>query len=113
MGHAEGYACLSEKRRSEVWQTDWMGHAEGCTCLSAEQHAENGAHHLNFLLLNHFSSNFLFDITYHAARQIIERPCHLLSSFTCRAEQQVDNTAAKPKKVTAKLAKNFGGKTNP
>ena len=135
MGHAEGYACLSEKRRSEVWQTDWMGHAEGCTCLSAEQqceirqtdwtghaeghaclseeqHAENGAHHLNFLLLNHFSSNFLFDITYHAARQIIERPCHLLSSFTCRAEQQVDNTAAKPKKVTAKLSKNFGGKTN-
>jgi hypothetical protein len=30
-------------------------------------------------LLNHFSSNYVFAITYHAARQIIERPCHLLS----------------------------------
>jgi hypothetical protein len=102
MGRAEGLVCLSEKRRSEKRQTDWTGHAEGCTCLSAElrseirqtnwtghaegrarlseeQHTENGAHHLNFLLLNHFSSNFVFDITYHAARQIIERPCHLLS----------------------------------
>ncbi len=46
------------------------------TRLSEEQHAENGAHHLNLLLLNHFSSNFVFVITYHAARQIIERPCH-------------------------------------
>jgi len=34
---------------------------------------------LIFLLLNHFSSTFVFVITYHAARQIIERPCHLLS----------------------------------
>ena len=41
--------------------------------MSEELHAENGAHHLNLLLLNHLSSN------YHAARQIIERPCHLLS----------------------------------
>jgi hypothetical protein len=57
-----------------------MGHAEGSARLSEEQHAENGAHHLNLLLLNHFSSNFVFVITYHAAaRQIIERPCHLLS----------------------------------
>ena len=101
-GHAEGHVCLSEKRRREKRQTDWTGHAEGRTCLSAEwrseirqtnwtghavgrtrlseeQHAENGAHHLNLLLLNHFSSNFVFVITYHAARQIIDRPCHLLS----------------------------------
>jgi hypothetical protein len=102
MGHADGRAHLSEERRSEIRQTDWTGHAEGRACLSAErrseiceinrtghaegrarlseeQHAENGAHHLNLLLLNKFSSNFVFVITYHAARQIIERPCHLLS----------------------------------
>jgi hypothetical protein len=54
-------------------------HAEGCTRLSEEQHAENGVHHVNLLLLNNFSSNFVIVITYHAARQIIERPCHLLS----------------------------------
>jgi len=101
MGHAEGHACLSEKRQSEIWQTHWTGHAEGRACLSAErrseirqtnrtghtegcthlseeQHAENGAHHLNLLLLNNFSFNFVFVITYHAVRQIIERPCHLL-----------------------------------
>jgi hypothetical protein len=56
-----------------------QGMQRGVTRLSEEQHAENGAHHLNLLLLNHFSSNFVFVITYHAARQIIERPCHLLS----------------------------------
>ena len=78
-GHAEGRACLSVEQGSEIWQTNRTGHAEGCACLSEEQHAENGAHHLNFLLLNHFSSNFEFVITYHAARQINERPCHLLS----------------------------------
>ncbi len=79
-GHAEGCTCLSEERQSEIRQTNWMGHAEGHTCLSEEGHAENaGAHHLNFLLLNHFSSNFVFVITYQAARQIIERPCYLLS----------------------------------
>jgi hypothetical protein len=83
MGHAEGHACLSEKQRSEIRQTDWTGHAEGRVCLSAErqseirqtkrtghaegcvrlseeQHAENGAHHLNLSLLNNFSSNFFF-----------------------------------------------------
>jgi hypothetical protein len=73
-GHAEGRACLSAERRSEIRQTNLMGHPEGCAYLSEEQH-----HHLNLLLLNHFSSNFVFVITYHAARQIIERPCHLLS----------------------------------
>ena len=101
MGHAEGHACLSEKRRSEIRQTHWAGHAEGraslsaerrseirqtnqtghaagFTCLSEEQHAENGVHHLSLLLLNNVCSNFVFVITYHAARQIIERPCHLL-----------------------------------
>jgi len=95
MGYAEGHACLSEKRRSEIRQTHWTGHAEGrarslsaeqrseirqtnqtghaagVTRLSEEQHAENGVHHLNLLLLNHFSSNFVFVITYHAARQIM------------------------------------------
>ena len=81
-GHAEGRTCLSEKQRSEKRQTDWTGHAEGRARLSEEQHTENGAHHLNFLLLNHFSSNFVFVITYYAARQIIERPCHLLSHAT-------------------------------
>jgi len=109
-GHAEGCACLSAGRQNEVWQTNWTGHAERHARLSEEQHAENGMHHLNLLLLDHFSSNFIFVITYHAARQIIQSP--LSSSFTCRAQQQVDNTAAKPKKATAKLAKNFGGKTN-
>jgi len=79
------------------------------TSVRGATHRENGTHHLNFLLLNHFSSNFVFVITYHTARQIIET---LSSSFTYRAQQQVDNTAAKQKKVTAKLAKNFGGKTN-
>ncbi len=102
-GHAEGHACLSEKQWSEIRQTHWAGHAEGCASLSAEQqskirqtnqtghaegrtrlseeqHAEteNGAHHLNLLLLNNLCSNFVFVITYHSARQIIERPCHLL-----------------------------------
>jgi len=103
MGHAEGLACLSEKRRSEIRQTHWTGHAEGCaslsgerrseiqqtnqtghaaerTRLSEEQHADNGMHHLNLLLLNNFCSNFVFVITYHAARQIIERPCHLVNN---------------------------------
>jgi hypothetical protein len=104
MGHAEGHTSLSEERRSELWQTDQTWHAEGRECLSVsaerqselrqtnrtghaegrarlseEQHAENGAHHLNLLMLNHLSSNFVFVITYHTARQIIERPCHLLS----------------------------------
>ena len=69
MGHAEGHACLSEKQQSEIQQTNQTGHAEGCACLSEEQHAENGAHHLNLLLLNHFSSNFVFVITYYTARQ--------------------------------------------
>jgi hypothetical protein len=69
----------SAERRSEIRQTNWMGHEEGRARLPEERHAENGAHHLNILLLNHFSSNFVFVITYHAARQIIERPCHLLS----------------------------------
>jgi hypothetical protein len=78
-GHAEGRACLSAEWRSEIRQTNWTGHAEGRARLSEEQHTENGVHHLNFLLLNHFSSNFVFVITYHAARRIIERPCHLLS----------------------------------
>ena len=78
-GHAEGLACLSAERRSEIWQTNRTRHAEGCTRLSEEQHAENGVHHVNLLLLNNFSSNFVIVITYHAARQIIERPCHLLS----------------------------------
>ncbi len=55
--HAEGRTCLSEKRRSEKRQADWTGHAEGRARLSEEQHTENGAHHLKFLLLNHFSSN--------------------------------------------------------
>jgi hypothetical protein len=36
----------------------------------------------------------------------------LSSSFTCRAQQRVDTTDAKPTKVTVTLAKNFGGKTN-
>ena len=70
--HAKGHACLSAERRSEIRQTDWTGHVEGRAHLSEEQHAENGAHHLNLLLLNHFSSNFVFVITYHAARPIIE-----------------------------------------
>ncbi len=101
IGHAEGHACLSEKRRSEIRQSHWTGHAEGCASLSAERrseirqtnqtghaagrtrlseerHAENGVHDLNLLLLNNFCSNFVFVITYHAARQIIERPCHHL-----------------------------------
>jgi hypothetical protein len=78
-GHEEGCACLSAERRSEIRQTNWTGHAEGRTCLSEKQHAENGVHHLNLLLLNHFCSNFVFVITYHTARQIVERPCHLLS----------------------------------
>jgi hypothetical protein len=56
-------------------------------------------HQLNLLLLNKLSSIFVFVITYHAARQIIERPCHLLSPAV--QKQQVDNTAAKQKKVTA------------
>ena len=59
-GHAENHACLSENRQSEIRQTDRMGHAEGCARLSEEKHAENDAHHLNLLLLNHFSSNFVF-----------------------------------------------------
>jgi hypothetical protein len=65
-GHAEGRACLSEERRIEIRQTDRTGHAEGRACLSEERHAENGAHHLNLLLLNHFFSYFVFVITYHA-----------------------------------------------
>ncbi len=36
----------------------------------------------------------------------------LSSSFTCRTQQQVDNTVPKSNKVTATLAKNFGGMTN-
>jgi len=52
-----------------------MRHAEGCARLSEEQHAENGMHHLNLLLLNYFSSNFVFVITfYHAARQKMKDP---------------------------------------
>jgi hypothetical protein len=60
MGHAEERACLSAEWRSEIRQTNWTGHAVGHACLSEEQHAENGAHHHNLLLLNHFSSNFVF-----------------------------------------------------
>ena len=36
----------------------------------------------------------------------------LSSSFTCRVQQRIDITDAKPTKVTVTLAKNFGGKTN-
>jgi hypothetical protein len=78
-GHAEEPASLSAERRSEIRQTNQTGHAEERTRLSEEQHAENSVHHLNLLLLNNFCSNFVFVIvTYHAARQIIEGPCHLL-----------------------------------
>ncbi len=109
MGHAEGRACLSAERRSEIRQNNWTGHAEGCTHLSEEQHAENGVHHLNISLLNNFSSNFVFVITYHAANQIIERPCHLLSHA---ANNSKSTTLPQSQSVTAKLAKNFVGKTN-
>jgi hypothetical protein len=37
MGHAEGHACLTEERRSEIRQTNRTGHAEGRACLSAER----------------------------------------------------------------------------
>jgi hypothetical protein len=107
-GHAEGHACLSEKRQSEIRQTDWTGHAEGRACLSEEQHAENGAHHLNVLLLNNFSSNFEFVITYHAARQIIERPCHLLS-HAVNNSKLTTLPQSQPKPSWQRI---FGGKTN-
>jgi hypothetical protein len=40
--------CQSGVQQSEIRQTNLTGHAEGCACLSEEQHAENGAQHLNF-----------------------------------------------------------------
>jgi hypothetical protein len=93
-GHEEGCACLSAERRSEIRQTNWTGHAEGRTRLSEKQHAENGVHHLNLLLLNHFCSNFVFVITYHTARQIIERPCHLLSQIRSTNQDDTDGTSS-------------------
>jgi hypothetical protein len=63
-GHAEGRAHLSAEQQSGIRQTNRTRHAQGRTCMSEEQHAENGVHHLNLLLLNHFSSNFIFVITY-------------------------------------------------
>ncbi len=96
-GHAEGRASLSVERRSEIQQNNQTGHAAGRTRLSEEQHAENGVHHLSLLLFNNFCSHNWKTLS---------------SSLTCREQQRVDNTAAMPKKVTAKLAKNFGGKTN-
>jgi hypothetical protein len=72
--------------------SDESGNEVG-VCVVVDRLKERGATHLvimeialfgketivHLLLLNHFSSNFVFVITYHAARQIIERPCHLLS----------------------------------
>jgi hypothetical protein len=55
---------------------------------------------------------FISLICYHLSRCKTNNWKTLSSSFTCREQQQVDNTAAKQKKVTANLAKNFGGKTN-
>jgi hypothetical protein len=37
---AEGCACLSEDRQSEIRQTDRTGHAEGYACLSEKQQSE-------------------------------------------------------------------------
>jgi hypothetical protein len=102
-GHAEGRACLSAEWWSEIRQTNWTGHAEGRARLSEEQHTENGTHHLNLLLLNHFSSNFVFGITYHAARQIIERPCHLLS----HAVHNSKLTTRKAKEGDSQVGKEF------
>jgi len=72
-------------RKSFSGATKWNtadqsnGACRGVRTSEEEYHAENGAHQLNLLLLNKLSSIFVFVITYHAARQIIERPCHLLS----------------------------------
>jgi hypothetical protein len=71
---------MSVSRATKWNRADQLDRACRGACTSVkEQHVENGTHHLNLLLLNHFSSNFVFVITYHAARQIIERTCHLLS----------------------------------
>ena len=40
MGYAEGRACLSEERQSEVRQINLVGHAEECACLLEEQQRE-------------------------------------------------------------------------
>ena len=40
MGYAEGCACLSEERQSEIRQTNLMGRAEECACLSEERRSE-------------------------------------------------------------------------
>lgn len=72
-------------RKSVSGATKWNtadqsnGACRGVRTSEEDYHAENGAHQLNLLLLNKLSSIFVFVITYHAARQIIERPCHLLS----------------------------------
>ena len=68
-------------RGATKWNTadQSNGACRGVHTSEEEYHAENGAHQLNLLLLNKLSSIFVFVITYHAARQIIERPCHLLS----------------------------------
>ena len=55
---------------------------------------------------------FKFCICYHLSCCKTNNWKTLSSFFTCCEQQQVDNTATKPKKVTAKLAKNFGGKMN-
>ena len=40
LGHAEGRACLSEERQSEIRQTNRTGHAEGCACPADERRSE-------------------------------------------------------------------------
>ena len=64
------------------------------------------------LIYNWWIISLLICICYHLSGCKTNNWKTLSSSFTCRAQPQVDNTAAKHKKVTAKLAKNFGGKTN-
>ena len=110
--------CQSEERQSEIWQTDWTRRAEGCACPSAERLSEirqtNWTGHASHVCQRSNMERIAHIISIYYCWIISLLILYLLScitrqdnnwktlSFTCSAQQQVDNTATKPKKVTAK-----------
>jgi len=133
MGHAEGHACLSESDEVKYSRPiGWGMHRDAHFCQRSDEvkygrpirwGMQRGAHicqRSNMQRMAHIISIYycwlislliLYSLSLTITLQD-KKWKTLSSSFTCREQQQLDNTATKPKKVTAKLAKNFGGKTN-
>jgi len=105
--------CLSAEQQSEIRQTNLTGHAEGRARLTSVRGAKcrEWCASSQFIIVESFL--FYFCICYHLSRGKTNNWKTL--SYTVIFFHMLCTTASratKPKKVTAKLAKNFGGRTN-